>query len=359
MIPVTKCYLPPLEEYHLLLKEIWNNEWLTNRGRYVKELENKLLEFLQIKDFKVICMNNGTIPLQIALKILGGNGEIITTPFSYVATSSVILWENCKPIYVDIHPEYLTIDESKIEQAITENTKCILATHVFGNPCNVDEIQKIANKHNLFVIYDAAHCFGVNYKGKSVFEYGDVSTCSFHATKIFNTAEGGAFFTNSQELFNSAFLKHSFGHSSDNHIELGINGKMSEILAALGIVNLKYIESIIVRRKEIITFYLENLNFDKLSTIKIRDKTDWNYSYFPIIFKSEDNMLNVKIILERNNIYCRRYFYPSLETLPYFDSKIRTNFSYSISSRILCIPVFNSISNHELSLICNLINQNI
>jgi len=185
MINVTKTFFPPLEEYQQQLQRVWKNEWLTNRGELVRQLEEKLKTHLNISD--IILMANGTLPIQIALKLLANGGEVITTPFSYVATTSAIVWENCTPVFVDIHPEYLTIDETKIEAAITEKTTAILATHVFGNPCNIEAIEKIAEKHHLKVIYDAAHCFDVVYKGKSIFEFGDVSTCSFHATKLFHT----------------------------------------------------------------------------------------------------------------------------------------------------------------------------
>jgi dTDP-4-amino-4,6-dideoxygalactose transaminase len=194
MIPVTKSFLPPIEEYTTQVQRAFNNQWLTNRGELVQELESKLTSHLNLENSQILITNNGTIPLQIALKLLGNGGEIITTPFSYVATTSSIIWENCQPVFVDINSDYLTIDETKIESAITKKTTCILATHVFGNPCNIETIEAIAKKHNLSVIYDAAHCFGVQYKGKSIFEYGDISTCSFHATKLFHTGEGGAVF---------------------------------------------------------------------------------------------------------------------------------------------------------------------
>lgn len=192
MINVTKTYLPSKEKYSYYLDKIWKNEWLTNRGELTLELELKLKSYLNIN--QILITNNGTIPLQIALKILGNNGEIITTPFSYVATTSSIIWENCRPVFVDIDPKHLTIDENKIEQAITNKTTAILATHVFGNPCAVEIIERIAKKHNIAVIYDAAHAFGVEYNNTSLFNFGNVSTCSFHATKIFHTGEGGAFF---------------------------------------------------------------------------------------------------------------------------------------------------------------------
>ena len=235
MIPVTKSFLPPLEEYTAQVQRAYNNCWLTNRGALVLELEDELTAYLQLEQAKILLMNNGTIPLQIALKCLAQGGEVITTPFSYVATTSAIVWEGCTPVFVDIHPEYLTIDETKIEQAITEKTTCILATHVFGNPCNIEEIERIAKKHRLKVIYDGAHAFGVSYNGKSIFEYGDVTTCSFHATKLFHTGEGGAIFCKDPALFHQLYFSHNFGHDGPLAFHgLGINGKMSELQAAMG-----------------------------------------------------------------------------------------------------------------------------
>jgi dTDP-4-amino-4,6-dideoxygalactose transaminase len=194
MIPVTKPFLPPIEEYMAHIQRAYSNHSLTNRGQLVQELEQKLTTWLELDKSKMLITGNGTVSLQIALKLLGNNGEIITTPFSYVATTAAVVWENCTPVFVDIHPEYLTIDVTKIERAITKKTTCILATHVFGNPCHVEEIEHIAKKHNIKVNYDAAHCFGVKHKDKSIFEYGDVSICSFHATKVFHTGERGAIF---------------------------------------------------------------------------------------------------------------------------------------------------------------------
>ena len=210
MIPVTKTFLPPQEEYQAILSRAWEAGWITNRGELVQELEEKLKLYLGVPN--IIATTNGTLPLQIAIKALGLTGEIITTPFSYVATTSSIVWENCKPIFVDIHPEYLTIDEEKIEAAITPHTSAILATHVFGNPCDVERLDEIAKKHGIKVIYDAAHCFGVKYGGRSIFEFGDISTCSFHATKLFHTGEGGAIFCSDKELFRSLYFHHNFGH---------------------------------------------------------------------------------------------------------------------------------------------------
>ena len=256
MVPVTKSFLPPIEEYMAQVQRAYKNQWLTNRGELVQELERKISHYLELKESKILCMNNGTIPLQIALKLLGQGGEIITTPFSYVATTAAIVWENCTPIFVDIHPDYLTIDETKIEAVITDKTTCILATHVFGNPCNIETIELIAKKHNLKVIYDAAHAFGVKYKGESIFDFGDVNTCSFHATKLFHTSEGGAVFTKKKEILDQLFRFHNFGHTSSETFDgVGINGKMSEIHAAMGLSILPYFTKIIKQRRLITEFY--------------------------------------------------------------------------------------------------------
>jgi dTDP-4-amino-4,6-dideoxygalactose transaminase len=357
MINVTKTFFPPFDEYSMQLKRVWKNEWLTNRGELVLELESKLKSLLEVRN--IILMSNGTIPLQIALKIIGNGGEIITTPFSYVATSSAIIWENCSPIFVDIHPEYLTIDENKIEAAITPKTTAILATHVFGNPCNIEAINEIAKRYNLKVIYDAAHSFGVTYKNKSVFEYGDVSTCSFHATKIFHTGEGGAIFCNDSELFHKLFYSHNFGHNGPSEFHgLGINGKISELQAAMGLALMPHIGHIFSERKRAVDFYTKNLQFNLIKTIKLRDQTDWNYSYFPVIFSSEEELLSVQRALNDEKIFPRRYFYPSLNTIGYLSGS-KMPVSESIASTILCLPLYCGMPNTLLDKICSLVNLSI
>ncbi|MDI1318550.1 DegT/DnrJ/EryC1/StrS family aminotransferase [Flavobacterium sp.] len=357
MINVTKTFFPPIEEYEKQLRRIWKNQWLTNRGELLLELEEKVKKYLSVTN--IIIMTNGTIPIQIALKILGKEGEIITTPFSYVATTSSIIWEQCHPVFVDIHADYLTIDETKIEAAITPKTTAILATHVFGNPCHVVAIEAIAKKHNLKVIYDAAHCFGVTYKNKSIFDYGDVSTCSFHATKLFHTGEGGAIFCNDAELNHKMYYSHNFGHNGplDFHC-LGINGKTSELQAAMGLSVLPYMDEIIKSRKATVDFYIINLNFTKLKTIKIRQDTNWNYSYYPIIFESEEKLLKVQKALNEVEIYPRRYFYPSLNTIHYVNGPSMP-ISEDIASRILCLPLYAGIVEEELYQITSIINYNL
>jgi dTDP-4-amino-4,6-dideoxygalactose transaminase len=355
MINVTKTFLPPLEEYTLQIKRAFDAEWLTNRGALVKELEQKLINYLGINN--IIITNNGTIPLQIALRLLADQGEVITTPFSYVATTAAILWERSTPIFVDIHPEYLTIDENKIAEAITDKTKAILVTHVFGNPCNIEEIDEIAKKHGLKVIYDAAHCFGVKYKNNSIFNYGDISTCSFHATKLFHTGEGGAMFAQNSELRNKLFYSHNFGHDGpENFHGLGINAKISELQAAMGLAVFPYMNKIIEARKQICDFYDLKLNFSNLQKLKIREGTDWNYSYYPLIFENEKTLLLTKNKLNENQIFPRRYFYPSLNKIQFINDKSMP-ISEGIASRILCLPLYVGIKDSDLNTICKIINS--
>ena len=290
MINVTQSFLPPIDEYSKILQKSWDKKWITNRGELILELENKLKIFLGIENITIT--TNGTLPLQIAIKALELKGEIITTPFSYIASSSVISWENCTPVYVDIHPEYLTIDESKIEEKITEKTVAILATHVFGNPCNVEKIDEIAKKHNLKVIYDAAHCFGVKYNGESIFNFGNVSTCSFHATKIFHTGEGGCMITADKELHEKLFYHHNFGHNGPEDFHgIGINAKTSELQAAMGLAVFNHLDEIFKGRKNAVGVYDKFLDFSKIKKMKLRGGTEWNYHVM------EHNVILIKDVI--------------------------------------------------------------
>src|SRR5690606_27233956 len=293
MINVTQTFLPPLEEYNALLKRVWDNKWLTNRGELVMELEAEIAA--RFKTCPLFITTNGTLPLQIAIKTLAPGSEIITTPFSYVATTSSILWENATPVFVDIDPDFMTIDASRIESVITGKTSAILATHVFGNPCDVEAIERLARKHNLMVIYDAAHCFGVSYKGESLFNFGDISTCSFHATKIFHTGEGGAVFCKDEKLRHELYYRHNFGHNGPHEFHgIGINAKVSELQAALGLAVLPYFEKIKNDRREVVEDYLNKLAPERLKFLKIRPGTEWNYSYFPIVCEDETLLLRIQ-----------------------------------------------------------------
>jgi len=357
MINVTQSFLPPIDEYSKILQKSWDKKWITNRGELILELENKLKIFLGIENITIT--TNGTLPLQIAIKALELKGEIITTPFSYIASSSVISWENCTPVYVDIHPEYLTIDESKIEEKITEKTVAILATHVFGNPCNVEKIDEIAKKHNLKVIYDAAHCFGVKYNGESIFNFGNVSTCSFHATKIFHTGEGGCMITTNKELHEKLFYHHNFGHNGPEDFHgIGINAKTSELQAAMGLAVFNHLDEIFKGRKNAVGVYDKFLDFSKIKKMKLREGTEWNYHYYPVIFESEETLLKVKEALNKKNIFPRRYFYPSLNTVKYLNGE-KMPISESVSKRIMCLPLYAELQPEIAEKISNLINQNI
>jgi dTDP-4-amino-4,6-dideoxygalactose transaminase len=355
-INVTKSFLPPQEEYMSILNKVWETNWLTNRGHLVEELEAKLKAYLSVDHLTL--MTNGTFPIQIAIKALKLSGEIITTPFSYVATTSTIIWEGCEPVFVDIHPEYLTIDETKIEAAITDKTSAILATHVYGNPCDVEEIERIAKKYNLKVIYDAAHCFGVTYKGNSVFNYGDVSTCSFHATKVFHTGEGGCIISNDAALQKNFFNHHNFGHKNNEEFYgLGINGKMSELQAAMGLAVFNHFEEIKSERKRVVENYRKFLEKKPVTLLSIREHTEWNYPYFPIFLESEKALLETEKRMNEQNIYPRRYFYPSLNRLPYIDGKFDCPVSEDISQRVLCLPLFVGLSLEDQKQIVSLIHD--
>ena len=357
MINVTQTFLPPQQEYQSILQRAWDAIWLTNRGQLVIELEKKLQHHLN--STQLLATTNGTLPLQIALKVLAKEGEVITTPFSYVATTSSIVWENCTPVFVDIDPDHLSIDEAKIEAAITSKTTAILATHVFGNPCAVEEIERIAKKHEISVIYDAAHAFGVRHKNESIFDYGDVSTCSFHATKLFHTGEGGAMFCKDQQLFQRLYSYHNFGHNGPEKFDsLGINAKMSELQAAMGLAVLPYMSKILAKRKAVVEQYDRLLNFEVLQKMKLREETEWNYSYYPVIFETEKQLLNVKEALNKKDINPRRYFYPSLHHLPYL-GETKMPFSDSISKRILCLPLSFSIEENNINLISEIINKSL
>ncbi len=357
MIPVTKTFLPPLNEYSKILEEPWNKQWITNRGALVNRLEEKMKSEYGLN--YMFLTTNGTLPLQIAIKTLGLKGEIITTPFSYVATASSIKWENCTPVFVDIESDGLCMDPEKIEEVITEKTCAIMATHVFGNPCDVKAIEAIAKKHQLKVIYDAAHCFGVEYQGSSIFKFGDISTCSFHATKVFHTGEGGGLFCNSQNLNDQLFYHHNFGHNGKLSFHgLGINAKMSELQAAMGLAIWPYFSEIVEERKTLSLTYDENLNFEKLKGIEFRAGTKRNFAYYPILFNSEEELLHVEKELNQQEVQPRRYFYPALNTLDFLNPQ-KMPIAESVSARVMCLPLYYGLSNSDQMRIIQIINNSI
>lgn len=357
-IYVTKSFLPPRSEYDALLDEVWASDQLTNSGPLTERFVRQVSGYLGVDEEKFNYVSNGTLALQLALDALGvDSGEVITTPFTYVATTSAILWQRCAPVYVDIDPTTLTIDATKIEQAITKNTKAILAVHVFGNPCDVDAIQQIADKYNLKVIYDAAHAFGVTYKGRSILEYGDISTLSFHATKLFHTIEGGAIYSRDKKVAEKVELAKRFGHNGDTHIQLGINAKANEFQAAMGIANLKHVDQIIRDREKV------HQRYDAVLSRRVqcpiwRSDSSRNYAYYPILMKDEQHLLEVIENLKKLDIHPRRYFFPSLNKLPYVNNANDCPISEDIASRILCLPFYPGLSEDAINDISKAIKQN-
>ncbi len=357
MINVTKSFLPDLEEYVSYLKGIWERGHLTNHGPLVNELEKKIREYLGVKHFYFV--NNGTIALQIAIKAADLRGDIITTPFSYVATTSCIVWENCNPVFADIDANTLTVTAETIERVITPQTTGILVTHVYGNPCPVEEINELAKKHGLKVIYDAAHAFGVQYKNTSVLNFGDISTLSFHATKLFHTIEGGGIVTNDDELAHRISYMRNFGHNGpEAFFGVGVNGKSSEFQAAMGLCLLPKIEQIIQARKTLSEQYVENLKDLPIQFLQKQDGvTKYNYAYFPIVFKSEEIVLKIIAALNQNEVVPRRYFYPSLNTLNYVTNNLKDDVATEISKRVLCLPLYPELTEEQIIFISTIIRS--
>ena len=352
MIPINKPFLPPREEVDIYFQKIWNSNWLTNNGPLLNELESKIAD--RINNQNTLIVSNGTIALQLAIRSLGDGGEIITTPFSFIATTSAIVWQNFTPVFCDIESTTLNIDPRNIERHITKDTKAILATHVYGNPCDIFEIEAIAKRHDLLVIYDGAHAFDVDFEGQSIFNYGDVATCSLHATKFYHSTEGGLIVCNKKGLADRYTYMRNFGF--DSHYEfadLGINAKNSEFHAAMGLANFKYLKAIKSKRKQ-----LSDLYDDLLCELPIR-KPIWNkdatknYAYYPIIFESEEDLLNSEQILREQEIYSRRYFYPALnEGLPYVACNNETPNCKTLSRRVLCLPLYFDLTTDEVRHIC-------
>ena len=354
MIPVTKPFQPPLDELNIHLQDIWKSGIFTNNGPKAQQLELELKEYLNVPN--LLFLTNGTIALQLAIKALDLKGEIITTPFSYVATTSSIVWEGCTPVFVDIDKETFNIDPNLIEDQITSKTTAILATHVFGNPCDIDAIDIIAKKHNLKVIYDGAHAFGVTYKGESIFNFGDITTCSTHATKLFHTVEGGFVVSKNKDLMKRVAFMRNFGHDGPyEYSEIGINGKNSELHAAVGLVNLKHFKEINRERCAIYEEYLNNLLSDNIFFQKWNKESKNNNSYFPILINDPINLDELISSLNKNDIFPRRYFYPSLNSVELFSKKKNTPVSSKVSSQILCLPLYAELSLREVETICDLI----
>ena len=351
MINVTKPFLPPKEEYDHYLQGIWDRDWLTNNGPLVNELELSLKKYFDVPH--LFFVGNGTIALQLAIKALELRGEIITTPFSFVATTSSIVWEGCTPVFVDIDPTTYNLNPDLIEAAITPRTSAILATHVFGNPCEAQEIAAIAARHQLRVIYDAAHAFGTLYQGKSVLHQGDISTLSFHATKLFHTVEGGALITHDADVASRIAHVRNFGfHGPETFRGVGINGKNSEFHAAMGLCNLKYVAEILARRQQLSEAYHQMLEPLQVGKPFLRPNAGFNYAYYPVLFESEAMVLKMISALQGVYVNPRRYFYPSLATLSYVETNQPVAVTHDVAARVLCLPLYHELSLEEVRMIC-------
>lgn len=360
MINVTKAFIPNKDKFKGYIDRIFESGQLTNNGPLLQELEARLSDYLGVRN--LILVANGSLALQVAYKALNLKGEIITTPFSFAATTSTILWENLTPVFADINSRTFNIDPEQIVEKISKNTSAILPVHVFGNPCETEKIQEISSKYNLKVIYDASHAFGVDYtpqdeKKTSVLNFGDISTLSLHATKLFHSIEGGAIITNDDELTKKIRLLINFGISSPEAIDsIGTNAKLNEFEAAMGLCVLDEIEKINVHRKKIWDLYVSELaNFVKFQ--EWNSKSSNNYSYAPILFENEYDLLRVKNALERNNVYPRRYFYPSLDNIKITKGFTTNNksFSINISKRIICLPIYPGLEPEDQKQIIKII----
>ena len=354
---VTKTFLPPLENYVQLLQEVWQNGWITNNGPLLQRLERHLQQYLQVPQL-LVC-NNGTVVLQMALKALGITGEVITTPFSYVATTNALLWEGCTPVFVDIDPHNFCIDSGLIEAAITPRTQAILATHVYGFACQVAAIEAIAQKHGLKVLYDGAHAFGVELGGRSLLSYGDVSTCSFHATKLFHMAEGGCITSPHAAVMEQLMLYRQFGHVYDEYKSMGINAKSSELHAAMGLAVWPYLPQIIASRKQAVAAYLVHLPPGLVPPVLVQAAASggWNYGYMPLQFSTHSAMLAAKEALTSQGIYPRRYFWPALHQLPFLPTPPSLPVAEQAAQTVLCLPLYEGMEESVIQSICNIIAQ--
>ncbi len=363
LINVTRTDLPKIDLYIRYLKRLWQTHWITNNGEFVQLLERKLKKYLKVKH--LILVNNGTLAIQLIIKALQLKGEVITTPFTFAATSTALIWEGQTPVFADINPNTYNISPSDVEKKITKKTSAIFAVHVYGNPCDVEKLDVIAKKYRLKLIYDAAHAFGVEYNKKSVLRYGDASILSFHATKIFHTIEGGAIIVNNKKLYQKLKLLQNFGIQSEEKVLLpGINAKMNEFQAAMGLANLPYLESNRQKRKKIYLAYLDGFANNKSIGLQKLICSKYNYSYLPILLKDEKtrNILFDKLI--ENGIKPRKYFYPLITDFEFYkndklNEKYQINEAKIVAQRILCLPLYSSLSMQSAKKIIKIIVQSL
>ena len=365
LITVTSPLLPDLNEFNEYLKDIWNRHWLTNNGHYHQELEKALCEYLKVPYISLF--TNGTIPLLCALQALRITGEVITTPYSFVATTHSLWWNNIKPVFVDIDPLTCNIDPDKIEAAITPQTTAIMPVHVYGKPCDTKRIQEIADKYGLKVIYDAAHAFGVEVNGKSILESGDISTLSFHATKVYNTIEGGALICHDEKMKKRIDYLKNFGFADETTVVApGINGKMDEIRSAYGLLNLKQVDKAIEARHQVAIRYRKELkDIDGITFMEDMPGVHHNYSYFPIfVDKEKYGMTRDELYfkMKDNNVLGRRYFYPLISdfsTYRVLESAKKENLPVAnkIADTVICLPIYHSLTSEDINRVIDCIKK--
>lgn len=366
-IYVTKPSMPPFEEYSNFIKEIWNNHWLTNKGKFHQEFQTKLKKYFYVENLELF--TNGHMALELSLQALLENkkgAEIITTPFTFISTTNAIIRSGFTPVFCDINPNDFTLDVSKIESLLTEKTCAIVPVHVYGNVCNVEAIDHIAKKYNLKIIYDAAHAFGVCYKEKNIASFGDISIFSFHATKVFNSIEGGAACIKNKDVAKKISSLINFGILDSENVEsIGTNAKMNEFCAVMGLCNLNHIDEYIAQRKKVYEKYLECLSgVSGIQINSIPKSTQSNYSYFPVVFnkKSRDEIFE---FLAKHNIHARKYFFPLTNSFDCFKGKLfgekfdvnKTPVALNISKRILTLPIYSDLSLNDVEKICNIVKQ--
>ena len=341
-VQVTQSALPPLENYLACVRDIFASRWLSNQGQYARRLEQELRQWLGVPVLATCA--NGTLALQLALRLLGLNGKkVITTPFTYVATLSALLWEGCTPVFADIDPQTLCISPEAVERCLVEHpdAAAILGVHVYGNACDVEALDAIADRHGLRVLYDAAHAFASRLHGESLFNRGDASVCSFHATKLFHTVEGGCIVTGSAEDQRKLALLRAFGHEGDEHVCLGINAKLSELHAAMGLCLLPQVPEMIEKRRRLCAAYDAELDMEKNPVLRrplLHPGLEWNFAYYPVVFADAGAMQAALTALKAENIHPRRYFYPSLTRLPWFPAP-PCPVAEDIAGRVLCLPL--------------------
>ncbi len=352
-INVTKAALPQRNAFDIRIDQLFETGWLTNNGALVQELESRLCHFLGVKNLVLVC--NGTLALQISYRLLGLRGKVITSPFTFIGTASSAKWEGLDVEFADIDPHSFNIDVAEIERKITRGTSAIEPVHLFGNPCDVEAIDTLARGHNLKVIYDAAHAFGVQYKGESILNWGSISILSFHATKLFHTIEGGALIINDDKLCEQARKMINFGITGLESIEcLGINAKMNEFQAAMGLCLLDEVEEIIARRAELAGIY-DSILGEVVVKQKWREGASCNHGYYPVLLKDESTTKQVQTALNKHNIFPRRYFYPSLDTLDFIARKQVAPISRNIARRILCLPLYSELTEEECRTIADIV----